>query len=94
MRFEIACSNEADEKSESSSTKEHPIQTECLNLSLYDQSDPTNLYLATIDHRKFKKLMGKQNLMIEQFSQLGGHIQLLLDSCIIKLPDESQATGC
>ena len=61
---------------------------ECLNLSLYDQADPSNLYLATIDFKKFEKLMNKQSLMIEQFSQLAGHIQHLLDSCIVNLPNE------
>jgi hypothetical protein len=43
-------------------------------LSLYDQADPANLYLATIDHKKFENIMAKQNLVIENFSQLAGHL--------------------
>lgn len=39
--------------------------------------------------------MGKQNLVIEQFSQLPGHIQNLLDSCIANPPtDKQHATSC
>ena len=57
-------------------------------MSLYDQADPANLYLATIDHKKFENLMAKQNLVIENFSQLAEHLQLLFDSCIVNSPLE------
>lgn len=70
LRFEIQYSTECEEKSDFSSSRSHDkgqkhAHPDCLNLSLYDQSDPSNLYLATIDHAKFEKLMNKQNLVIE-----------------------------
>ena len=32
---------------------------EVLNLSLYDQADPNNLYLASVDKAKFEKLQAR-----------------------------------
>jgi hypothetical protein len=32
---------------------------DCLNLALYDQADPANLFLATIDNEKFEKMADK-----------------------------------
>lgn len=55
---------------------------EVLRISLYDQSDPGNLYIASIDNEKFLKMTQKQNLVIEKFSQLAGHMQLLFDQVI------------
>ena len=55
---------------------------EVLNLSLYDQADPNNLYLASVDKAKFEKLQARQNLTIEQFSAFSCHFQSLLNNCI------------
>jgi hypothetical protein len=77
LRFEIELSQESEDKAsfrDSATSNSNMGPSECLNLSLYDQADPSNLYLATIDYKKFEKLMNKQSLMIEQFSQLAGHI--------------------
>ena len=82
LRFEVEYANESDEKikrSDKNSDSNDDLRpkeenSDCINLALYDQADPSNLYLATIDHKKFEKLMTKQNLVIEQFSQLAGHI--------------------
>ena len=55
---------------------------EVLNLSLYDQADPNNLFLASVDKAKFEKLQERQNLAIEQFSAFSCHFQSLLNNCI------------
>ena len=55
---------------------------EVLNLALYDQADPDNLYLASVDKTKFQRLQARQNLNIEQFSLFGSHLQSLLNHCI------------
>ena len=57
---------------------------DCLNLTLYDQADPSNLFLATIDNDKFEKMANKQNLVIEQFSLMSNHLQELLNQCQMK----------
>ena len=46
---------------------------EILNLALYDQADPNNLYLASVDKARFERLQARQNLKIEQFSAFGCH---------------------
>ena len=38
---------------------------EVLNLALYDQADPNNLYLATVDKARFERMKDRQNLKIE-----------------------------
>lgn len=55
---------------------------EVLNLALYDQADPNNLFLASVNKEKFQRLQARQNLKIEQFSTFGCHFQSLLNSCI------------
>jgi hypothetical protein len=57
-------------------------------MALYDQADPGNLFLCRIDDEKFKKLQARQNLNIEQFSQLASHLQALFNHCIVNLPNE------
>lgn len=47
---------------------------EVLNLAMYDQADPDNLYLASVDKAKFLRLQARQNLKIEQFSLFGAHL--------------------
>ena len=41
------------------------VGQEVLNLALYDQADPNNLFLATVDKAKFERLQARQNLKIE-----------------------------
>lgn len=68
---------------------------EIINLALYDQADPGNLFLCTIDDSKFEKLKNKQNLNIEQFSLFSSHLQSLFNHCIQNLPNElTHTNGC
>jgi len=55
---------------------------EVLNLALYDQADPNNLFLATVDKAKFERMKDRQNLKIDQFSAFSCHMQSLLNHCI------------
>ena len=55
-----------------------------LNVSLFDQADPAQtLYLATLDNESFQMIQAQQNLVIEQFSLLPGHLITLFDHCIL-----------
>ena len=56
---------------------------------MYDHADPNNLFLATIDNEKFEKMANKQNLVIEQFSLMSGHLQELLNLCQMKQTNEN-----
>ena len=55
LRFEVEYSQESEEKIDVPLTEVNGelAHTECLNISLYDQADPSNLYLCTIDNSKF-----------------------------------------
>ena len=67
---------------EKSGSPSHLGIDEILNLALYDQADPNNLYLATVDKVRFERMKDRQNLKIEQFSAFGCHFQSLLNNCI------------
>jgi Centriolar protein SAS N-terminal len=54
---------------------------EVLHLSISEDTNPMNLFLATIDLQTFLKLKTEQNLFCE-FSQLAERLQALLDFCI------------
>ena len=81
MRFEIelACKTGADINR---AGDKDLASEEVLNLALYDQADPNNLFLTEVDKEKFLKLQARQNLKIEQFSAFGCHVQSLLNHCI------------
>lgn len=59
-----------------------------LNVTLFDQKNPeATLYLATLDKDSFALIQAQQNLVIEQFSLLPGHLITLLDHCIVSQTD-------
>ena len=63
-------------------------QEDVLNLALYDQADPNNLFLANVTNEVFTRIRDRQNLNISRFSEFSEHIQSLLNQCILKLPNE------
>ena len=59
-----------------------------LNVTLFDQKNPeSTLFLATLDKDSFTMIQAQQNLVIEQFSLLPGHLITLLDHCIVSQHD-------
>lgn len=58
LRFEIelACSELKTGAAKDQQIEKELGLTEVLNLALYDQADPDNLYLASVDREKFEKL--------------------------------------
>lgn len=80
LRFEIELACSSQDKAQLSNNSEEQKQSaenlgveEVLNLALYDQADPNNLFLASVNRGKFEKLQARQNLKIEQFSAFGCH---------------------
>ena len=78
---EVGIITQLAEGEEEKSAKEVGPQ-EVLNLSLYDRANPNNLYITTIDKETFFKLQARQNLRVEQFSNLSGFLQNMYNNCI------------
>jgi hypothetical protein len=54
-----------------------------IHIAIYDTSDPVNsLFFCVINKEKFEMIQAQQNLVIEQFSKLAGHIINLFNACI------------
>ena len=53
-----------------------------LRVAAYDPQNPTELYLQAITTESFEKLCNHQNLVIDKFSLLPGHMIKLFDKCI------------
>jgi hypothetical protein len=61
--------------------------SDVLHLSISEDANPLNLYLASLDLQTFLKMRTEQNIFVE-FSQLPEKLQALLDFCIANREDE------
>ena len=75
-------------------TRSHPSDiparsSDVLHLSLSEDSNPLNLYLATVDLDTFQQMCKEQNIFVD-FSQLPAQISALLDFCVLNRREQHQ----